>query len=116
MLYAAIKAFVSGILVAVISETSRRSPALGALVASLPVVSIMGMVWLWHDTKDSARIADHAEATFWFVLPSLPMFLVLPMLLRSGMHFYLALGLSSVMTIALYFIMLMALKRFGIEL
>ncbi|MBI1326578.1 MAG: hypothetical protein GC136_02945 [Alphaproteobacteria bacterium] len=116
MLFAALKAAISGLLVALISETAKRSPALGALIASLPVISILGMIWLWHETKDAPRIAAHAEATFWYVLPSLPMFLVLPALLRSGMHFYPALGLCCVLTAALYLAMVWVLKFFGITL
>lgn len=116
MIYPVIKAALSGILVAVISETAKRSPALGALIASLPVVSVLGMIWLWHETSDAERIAAHSQATFWYVLPSLPMFLLLPVLLRSGMHFYLALALSCLLTIILYGLMTWFLKRFGISL
>ena len=68
MWFAAFKAALSGLLVASISETARRSPAMGALIASLPVVSVLGMIWLWQDTHDSEKIASHAEATFWLVL------------------------------------------------
>lgn len=116
MLYAAIKAILSGILIAVVSETAKRNAALGALIASLPILSVIAMVWLWRDTGDSERIAAHAQSTFWYVLPSLPMFLVLPVLLRSGMHFYLALGLSCALTVLLYLTMIWALKQFGVTL
>lgn len=116
MFYALIKAAISGILVAVVSETARRSPAFGALIASLPLVSVLAMIWLWRDTGDAERIAGHAEATFWYVLPSLPMFLVFPALLRNGVPFYAGLVLSCIMTIILYFGMTFLLKRFGIVL
>lgn len=116
MWIAVFKAALSGVLVAAVSETAKRSPALGALIASLPLVSVLAMIWLWNDTKDSERIAAHAEATFWYVLPSLPMFLVLPALLRAGVPFYLALGLSCLLTVVLYLGMVWTLKRFGINL
>ncbi len=116
MLYGAIKALLSGILIAAISETAKRSPAFGALIASLPLISVLAMIWLWRDTHDAERIATHAQATFWYVLPSLPMFLVLPALLRSGMHFYVALALSCAMTAALYLLMVWTLKQFGVSL
>jgi hypothetical protein len=116
MLYAAIKALVSGILIAAVSETAKRSPAFGALIASLPLVSVMAMIWLWHETRDAERIAAHAQSTFWYVLPSLPMFLVLPALLRSGMPFYVAMGLSCALTVILYLAMIWTLKQFGITL
>lgn len=82
MLYLILKAALSGIIVMAVSEIARRSPTFGGLIASLPLVSLLGIIWLWRDGVDSARIAAHAELTFWFVLPSLPMFLLVPYLLR----------------------------------
>ena len=115
MLYATLKAALSGLMVALISETARRSPAFGALVASLPVLSVLAMMWMWRETGDAEKIAAHSQATFWYVLPSLPMFLVLPIMLRSGMNFYVAMGLSCVLTAGLYLIMVWTLRRFGIS-
>ena len=63
-------------------ESSARSPTFGALIVSLPLVSILGMIWLWRDTHDPERMAAHVGATFWYVLPSLPMFLLMPALIR----------------------------------
>lgn len=115
MWYTIIKAAISGIIVSAVSETAKRSPAFGALIASLPIVSILAMIWLWNDTQDSERIASHTEAIFWLVLPSLPMFLILPALLRSGIQFYVSLAVSCAITVALYFIMIWTLKRFGLS-
>ena len=114
MLFAFIKAAISGVIIALISEIAKRSPALGALIASLPIISVFAMIWLWIETHDSERIAAHSETTFWLVLPSLPMFLILPALLRSGVHFYIALGLSCFITVILYLIMISVLKKFGL--
>lgn len=116
MLYAVLKALVSGAIVALVSETARRSPALGALVASLPVISVLGMLWLWSDTRDAERLAAHAEATFWLVLPSLPMFLLLPALLRRGVGFAPALLVGLALTVALYLGTVAILARFGVRL
>jgi hypothetical protein len=116
MLYLLIKAAVSGMIVAVVSETARRSPGVGALIVSLPLVSILGMIWLWHDTADPERLAAHAGATFWYVLPSLPMFLVLPMLLRRGLGFWPALGVGCILTVALYAAMVVIGPRLGLKL
>jgi hypothetical protein len=116
MLYLVVKALLSGLIIAIVSEVSRRAPAFGALIVSLPLVSLLAMMWLWHDTRDTVRIADHAQATFWYVLPSLPMFLVLPFLLRAGYGFWPALAGVCVMTIVLYALMVWALTRFGISL
>ncbi len=116
MSYFALKAILSGLIIALISEIARRSPGFAALVASLPLVSILGMIWLWRDTGDTARIATHAEATFWYVLPSLPMFLVMPWLIRSGMGFWPSLGLGCVVTILLYAVLLWLAPRFNLPL
>lgn len=74
------------------------------------------MLWLWRDTGDAERLARHSESTFWFVLPSLPMFLILPALLRSGISFYPALAGCCVLTALLYLAMIAVLKSFGIHL
>jgi hypothetical protein len=114
--YLALKAILSGILIAAISEIARRSPGFAALVASLPLVSILGMIWLWRDTGDTERLAAHAEATFWYVLPSLPMFLLVPWLIRSGIGFWPSLGLGCVVTILLYLLLLWLGPRFNLPL
>lgn len=116
MVYLATKALLSGLIIAVVSEVAKRSPGLGALIASLPLVSILAMIWLWRDTSDVARIATHAEATFWLVLPTLPMFLVLPWLLRQGVSFWIALGGCCLLTFALYLVTMWILPRFGVEI
>jgi hypothetical protein len=115
MTYLLIKAAVSGIIVMAVSEVARRSPGLGGLIASLPLVSILAMIWLWQDTADTERVAAQSEATFWFVLPSLPMFLVVPAMLRHGLGFWSALALSCLLTMGLYSLMIWALARFGVH-
>ena len=115
MIYLIIKAAVSGVIVALVSEAARRSPSLGALIVSLPLVSILAMIWLWRDTQDPERIAAHAQATFWFVLPSLPMFLVVPLLLRHAVPFWLALAAGSLLTILLYGAMVLGARHLGFK-
>ncbi len=116
MAYLVFKALLSGVIIMVVSEIARRSPSIGALVVSLPLVSLLAILWLWHDTGNVARIADHAEATFWYVLPSLPMFLAFPYLLRHGIGFWWALGAACVLTIGLYFLTVLLAARFGVRL
>jgi hypothetical protein len=116
MSYFALKAMLSGLLIALISEIARRSPGVAALVASLPLVSVIAMIWLWRDTGDTARIASHAEATFWYVLPSLPMFLIIPWLIRSGTGFWLSLGAGCLITILLYLLLAWLAPRFNLPL
>ena len=116
MTYLILKAAISGVLVALASEAGRRSPGIGGLIASLPLVSILAIIWLWQDTGDPTRIAAQAQSTFWFVLPSLPMFLVLPFLLRLGVGFWQGLAISCALTTALYAVTFWFLPRVGIEL
>ena len=116
MTYLLLKAALSGLIIAAVSEIARRSPGFGALVASLPLVSLLGMMWLWRDTHEPERLAAHAEATFWFVLPSLPMFLLVPAMLRRGVGFWPALAAGCVLTIGLYFAMTAIGPGLGLKL
>lgn len=116
MLYLLLKAAISGLIVAVVSEVAKRHPGWGGLIASLPLVSVLGMVWLWRDTRDPVRLADHATGTFWFVLPSLPMFLLIPALLKRGASFPLALVGGCGLTMALYLLMIGIGPRLGLKL
>ena len=116
MLYLLAKAAISGVIIALVSEIAKRQPGFGALVASLPLISILGMLWLWRDTRDVERMATHVEATFWYVLPSLPMFLIVPALLRRGLNFWAALGIGCAVTIGLYLGMTTIGPRFGLKL
>lgn len=111
-----IKYAVSAALVVAISEAARRLTWAGALLASLPLTSLLAMVWLWRDTQDPARIAQLSNGIFWLVLPSLVLFLSLPVLLRRGFDFYPALLAASALTVLAYFLMLILLRRAGIAL
>lgn len=116
MLYLALKAAISGVLIAVASTLAKRYPGFGAMIASLPLVSVLGMIWLWKDRPDAENMAAHAGATFWYVIPSLPMFLLIPLLLRHGFGFWAALTLGCAVTVALYAAMTWFGPRFGLRL
>ncbi len=116
MLYLALKAALSGVLIAAASELAKRYTGFGALIASLPLVSILGMIWLWRDKPDAANMSAHVGATFWFVLPSLPMFLAIPAMLDRGVPFWVALSVGCALTVALYVAMITLGPRFGLRL
>jgi hypothetical protein len=116
MFYLALKAALSGVLIAIASTLAKRYPGFGALVASLPLVSVLGMIWLWREKPDAENMAAHAGATFWYVLPSLPMFLLIPALLRHGVGFWPALVVGCALTVALYAAMTWVGPRFGLQL
>ena len=112
----AAKALLSGALIVAIAEIGKRLPTMGALIASLPLVSVLGMMFLWHARPDAENMAVHAGATFWYVLPSLPMFLAIPAMLRHGVPFWLALALGCVLTVVLYLAMMQIGPRLGLKL
>ncbi|MEQ8557590.1 MAG: DUF3147 family protein [Henriciella sp.] len=116
MLYLILKATISGILIAVASTLAKRYPGFGALIASLPLVSVLGMIWLWRDKPDAENMAAHAGATFWYVIPSLPMFLLIPALLRHGVSFWIALAAGCLLTILLYILMTWIGPKLGLQL
>lgn len=116
MFYFIAKALISGVIIAIVSEVAKRQPGLGALIASLPLISVLGMIWLWREKPDVANMAAHSTATFWYVLPSLPMFLLIPMLLNRGYAFWIALLAGCVLTIVLYLLMTWLSSRFGLNL
>ncbi|AQS88813.1 hypothetical protein AA101099_2237 [Neoasaia chiangmaiensis NBRC 101099] len=100
-----LKATIAGLLVALVSSVARRYPGFGALIASLPLISVLGMIFLWFARPDATNMATHMQATFWYVLPSLPMFLVMPVMLHHGIGFWWTLISGCGLTIALYALM-----------
>jgi cobalamin synthase len=114
--YYALKILVSAVLVAAISEVGKRSGFWGAILASLPVTSILAMIWLYRDTKDVQRISQLSTGIFWLVLPSLVLFIALPLLLKAGWSFYPSLLSAMALTVAAYFGMAFVLKGFGVQI
>ena len=110
------KALISGGVIVAVGELVKRNNTAASIVHSLPLVSVLALVWLFADTHDTALIARHAQGTFWFVLPTLPMFLALPWLLRRGVGFWPALALCLVLTTGLYFLTMRLLKAAGMTL
>lgn len=116
MIYFLAKVGLTGLLAAAIAEIARRYPGWGGLVASLPLTSLMAMIWLWRDTGDASLVGALSASIFWFILPSLPLFLVIPALIRAGFGFWPTMGLAVVLTLALYATMFWAAPKLGIKL
>ena len=110
----AVKALVSGVLIALASEVARRNPGWGGLLASLPLTTLIALVWLWRDTHDPARAADFVAGTALYVIAALPSFAVLAVLLRRGAGFAPALALCCVVAIAGYLALLLIGRRIGL--
>lgn len=111
-----LRVVISGLIVAAVALIARRNPALGGLIAALPLISVLAMIWLWRDTRDAENVARFAQATFFYVLPTLPLFLIIPWMLRRGIDFWPTLGAACLLTILLYLLSVAVAARFGIRI
>lgn len=110
-----VKYLVTAAVVVAVSEAAKRSDRLGGFLAALPLVTILALVWLYLEKQPQEKIANHAWYTFWYVVPTLPMFLLFPFLLpRLG--FWPTLGVSGAITFACFGIAVIVLRPFGIQL
>ena len=116
MSYYLIKIALTTALIVVISEIAKRSSFVGALLASIPLVSVLAMIWLYVDTKDVAKVSALSTSVFWLVLPSLVLFVTLPILLKQGLNFYFSIGISIGFTALCYWIMVSVLGHYGLKL
>lgn len=116
MIYYIIKILLSSVTLVAISEISKRSTTMGSILASIPLVSLLAFVWMYIDTKDTAKIAELSQGIFWLVIPSLLFFILFPVLLKKNVDFWLSLGISLTIMVIGYFIMLFVLKKFGINI
>jgi len=111
-----IKIVVTTGLVVIISEIAKRSSLVGGIFASIPLVSVLAMLWLYIDTKDVAKVSSLSVNIFWLVLPSLTLFIALPVMLKQGLNFYLSLSLSVGLTALCYLLLIVLLNHFGVKL
>ena len=116
MAYYVLKIVITTLLIVLISEIAKRSSFVGAILASVPLVSVLAMLWLYIDTKDISKVSALSSGIFWLVLPSLSLFVTLPLLLKQGINFYLSISLSIGITIFSYWLMISVLNHFGIKL
>ena len=116
MAYYIVKIAVTAILVVLISEVSKRSSFVGAVLASVPLTSVLAMLWLYIDTGDVGKVSALASSVFWLVLPSLALFIALVFFLAQGASFYLSLAGSIGITVICYWLMVVVLRFFGVQL
>ena len=109
----AVRALVSGGLIVAASEVAKKNELLGALIISVPLISIMAIIWLYNDTSDVEQVADFTTGILYLVIPSLTLFLSFPVLLRRGMEFWPALGLACLFTIGAYYLGLQLVERYA---
>ncbi|MFA6534238.1 MAG: DUF3147 family protein [Patescibacteria group bacterium] len=111
-----LKIIISALIILGVSELGKRFTAAAAIAASLPLVSILGLIWLYNDTKDIQKIISLSVSIFWAVLPSLLFFIILPILLKSGVRFGWAMVCSSVAMFIAYTVYIFILSKFGIKI
>lgn len=102
-------------IVVLVSEVAKRSDRMGSLIASLPLVTILVLIWLYVEKQPMEKISNHAWYTFWYVIPTLPMFLVFPPLL-ARLGFWLAIGASALLTVIIFGLFAVVVQRFGVNL
>lgn len=113
MLYYVLKVAISALLITAISEISKRYSLAAGILASLPIVSVLAMIWLYIDTSSIDKVSQLSTSIFWMVLPSLSLFIVLPLLLKNRLPFYPALAISALVMVLLYYLMIVILKKLG---
>lgn len=111
-----VKVLLTAVIILFVNKIQLFSDKLSALLIALPLTSLLAMIWMWQGGQPSAKIAGHAEGTFWFVLPTLPMFLILPWMLRSGWGFWPALAANCALTTGFFWVTVILLRKFGIDL
>ena len=116
MVYYILKITITTLLIVLISEITKRSLFLGAILASIPLVSVLAMIWIYIDTEDIAKISELSFNIFWLVLPSLILFVTLPLFLKQGFGFYISMTFSISLTIFSYWLMISVLNYFGVRL
>jgi uncharacterized membrane protein YfbV (UPF0208 family) len=116
LIYYLTKIAITTVLIVVISEVAKRSSFAGALLASIPFVSVLAILWLYVDTKDVGKVSALATSVFWLVLPSLVLFISLPLLLKQGLSFYHSISLSVGLTVGVYWLMVTILNHYGVKL
>lgn len=109
------KYLITAAIVVAVSEMAKKNDKLGALIVALPLVTILVMIWLYVEKQPIEKIANHAWYTFWYVVPTLPMFLIFPMLLQK-FGFWLSLMISAVFTVICFWLFALTVKQFGIDL
>lgn len=116
MLYYTFKFCVSALIIVLISEIAKRNSIFAALMAALPLTSLLAMIWMHFDGVESPQIATLSSQIFWLVLPSLLFFMLFPTLIKQGLDFWPSLGLSVTVTVIGYLALLPLLRRFGVRL
>jgi len=110
------KLIITSLLIVLISEIAKRSSLMGAMLAAIPLVSILAMTWMYVDTSDSRDAVEFSKRIVWLIAPSMTLFIAFPLLIRKGLGFYPSMFVSVIMTIFAYYSVLFLLGKFGVKL
>ena len=116
MKFIILKLIISSGIITLVSEISKKSSLIGGLIASIPLISVLSMIWLYIESKDIEKIKNLSSSIFWMVIPSLILFLSLPILINIGFNFWYSLMIAIILTIAFYILTLLILFHYGIKL
>tara|TARA_S200000501_G_scaffold14460_1_gene12759 strand:- start:1310 stop:1660 length:351 start_codon:yes stop_codon:yes gene_type:complete len=111
-----LKLIISSGIITLVSEISKKNSFIGGLMASIPLISVLSMIWLYIESKDIEKIKNLSTSIFWMVIPSLLLFLSLPILINIGFNFWYSLMIAIILTIAFYILTILILSHYGIEL
>lgn len=116
MTYYITKLIITTLLIVLISEISKRSSLVGALLAAIPLVSILAMTWMYVDTNSSTSAVEFSNRIVWLIAPSMTLFIIFPLLIKKGLGFYPSMSAAIVATVTAYYLMILVLGKFGIKL
>ena len=116
MLYYSVKLIITALLIVLISEVGKRSSLMGALLAAIPLVSILAMTWMYIDTNDSKSAVEFSQRIVWLIAPSITLFIAFPLLIKNGVGFYVSMLISIILTVAAYYAVIFVLGKLGITL
>lgn len=116
MYYYITKIIITALLIVLISEITKRSSLVGALLAAIPLVSILAMTWMYLDTNNSNAAVEFSNKIIWLIPPSMTLFIMFPILIKKGISFYPSMAISVILTIIAYYLMILILGKFGIKM
>ena len=116
MKYVILKIIISSGIITLVSEVSKKNSFIGGLIASIPLISILSMIWLYIDSRDIEKIKNLSTSIFWMVIPSLTLFLSIPVLISIGLNFWYSLIIAIILTIAFYLLTIFILSHYGVKL
>jgi len=115
LIYYITKLIITTLLIVLISEIAKRNSLMGAMLAAIPLVSILAMTWMYIDTNDTKSAVDFSNSIVWLIIPSMTLFIVFPILIKKGLHFYPSISIAIVMTIFAYYSVIFFLEKLGMR-